>query len=157
MSKTKETVATEAPKLQPLTSLAEIQKLCAQQKRVEFNLDGRPCVLEVRRLTPAEDARIAEIIDSVIPPVIKGRTPEEDRLDTVNADYQKRKADAAVKARAQALYWSVPAIAGDKPGLSNLDDIARHVQSMLNETILALLWQASRDSGVEKAELVNFT
>lgn len=151
------TTPVEVVPVTPLTSLADIQKLCAQYKSVEFTLDGKPCALQVRRLTPTEEARRLEIIDSVIPPIIKGRTPEEDRLDTTNPEYQKRKAESVLKARAQALYWAVSAIASDKPGLTNLDDITRHVQSQLTDATLNLLWNGVMESGISQAELVNFT
>ena len=141
----------------PLTSLADLQALCSQKQRVEFVFNDQQCALEVRRLTPAEEAKIAEIIELVTPPVIKGRVPEEDRVDVTNPDYIKRKTDSAIKARAQALYWSVPCFSESKPGLTDLGDITTFVQGQLTESILDVLWKATRQGGVAMAELVNFT
>lgn len=153
----KATVEKTAPVSQPLTSLSEIQKLCAQTKRVEFTLDGKKCALEVRRLTPAEEARLAEIADSVTPPIIKGANPEQDRLDLTNAAYLKKKTEAALQARSQGLYWAIPAFQADKPNLTNLADIEKYIQGQLSEQLLDVLWKASRESGIAQADLVNFT
>ncbi len=149
----------EQPKVEEkkaaLTSLADIKKLCESRQRVEFEFNNSPCALEVRKLTPAEDARIAAIIDSVIPAVIRGKTPEDDRLDTQNQDYIARKRDSALRARAQALYWAVPAFSTERPGMTDLNEITTYIQSQLTEAVLTLLWNATQQHGVDLAALVN--
>jgi hypothetical protein len=157
MTKEQGKVKDSKAKQTPLTSLADLQKLVSQRFSVDFVFNSEKCSLEVRRLTPAEEAKIAEIIELVTPSVIKGRTPEEDRVDLTNPKYIKEKTDAAIKARAQALYWSVPCFAEAKSGLTDLSDIASFVQGQLTESILDILWKATRQSSVALAELVNFT
>ena len=141
----------------PLTSLAEIQKLCSNTRDVVFELNGRECRLPVRQLTPAEEARVSEVINSVMPSIIKGKTPDDDRVDYTNPEFIKRKNEAAVKGRALALYWAVPAFQEARPGLTDEKQITDYIQGQLNETVLNLLNQAAREGGVTLAEVVNFT
>ncbi len=161
MKKTQtDTAPIAAPVVAPtvaITSLKDIQALCQQLNKVEFDYFGKQCVLEVRRLFPHEEAKINEIIEAVVPAIIKGKTPEEDRLDLNNPNYVKAKSEAALKARAQAIYWAVPAIQVDRPGLTDLNAVRDYVQSILTEPILDVLWQATRKTGIDLAELVNFT
>lgn len=156
---TNNTPETEEPKAPPtvITSLAELDALCRKRSKVEFDLNGQKCSLEVRKLTPMEESKVNEIVESVTPAVIKGKTPEEDRLDLTNAKYIKDKNDASLKARAQALYWAVPAFQEGKPGLTDPNLVRDYVQGLLTEPILNMLWNATRESGVNLAELVNFT
>jgi hypothetical protein len=133
----------------PITSLAELTALCQEKKTVKFIFNDKPCAVEVRKLTPAEDAKIAEIVESVVPPVERGRVPEEDRVNGLNPEYIKKRADAVNKARALGLYWAVPMLNQGKSGLTNPDDICSFVQGQLTEPILVLLWNGIRYSGVE--------
>jgi hypothetical protein len=140
-----------------VTSLAEIQKLSTARKKVEFKLGEQTCSLEMRTLTPAEEARISDIVDAVTPPLVKGNMPEQDRIDTTNSDYIKRKTAAAIQARSQALYWAYEAFQQAKPGLTDLGQVTEFVQGQLTEPILNVLWTDTRKGGIDFVELVNFT
>ena len=140
----------------PITSLAELHKLCAKTLTVKFDVGGGPCEIQIRRLTPAEQSKIAEIAEAVLPPITKGRTPEEDRVNTFDPDYRKRKSEALQEARAVGLYWGVPAFSQAKPGLTNPPEICAFVQSQTTEAVLSLLWNAIQDPEL-KGDLVNFT
>lgn len=141
----------------PLTSLAEIQALAIQKQKCVFEFKGKSCELEVRSLTPAEEAAVAAIVEAVIPEVVKGPTPEQDRAKVNDAGFVKARAEAALKARAQAVYWAVPALRDAKPGLTDTGDIVQYIQGQLTESVIDMLWQATRKGGISLAELVNFT
>lgn len=161
--KESQTVASDAterkPAPKPITSLAELNALCQQKQKVEFDFNGSQCALEIRRLTPAEQSKIVEIVESVVPPIQKGRTPEEDRVDTFDATFRAKKAEAATKARSLALYWAVPAFREVKPDLRDPGEITNFIQGQLTEPILNVLWNATQQSGItgDVASLVNFT
>ena len=157
MKKNDKNNAAHEATVKTVTTLAELNQLCQQKQKVEFDFAGKPCALEVRKLTPHEEARVNEIIESVTPAVIRGKTPDEDRLDLSNPDFIRRKNAAALKARSLALYLAVPAFAVEKPGLADLDIIRDFIQGQLTEPILHTLWQATRATSIELAELVNFT
>jgi hypothetical protein len=143
----------------PITSLSELNALCQQKQKVEFDFNGKKCALEMRRLTPAEQAKIAEVVEAVMPPIQKGRTPEEDRVNTLDPEYRKKKSDAALRGRSLALYWAVPAISSGRPGLTDQAEICSYVQGQLTEPILNLLWNATQESDIrgDVGSLVNFT
>jgi len=144
--------------IKPLVSLADINALCRERRKVEFEFKGRKCALEVRALTPAEQSKVAGLIDAVTPPLVKGRTQEEDRLDVTNAKYVADKNEAATKARSMALYWGVPAFSEGRPGLTDPSQINAYVQELLTEPILDNLWNGVQRSGeAGLADLVNFT
>lgn len=139
----------------PITSLKDLQALCSKRHKVEFEFDGSPVSIEIRRLTPAEQARIAEIVDSVVPPIQKGKLPEEDRVNTLDPEYRKKKNLAIVEARSLAIYWAVPSFQEIEPGLTDPAAIAKVVQGALTEPILNALWDVLQDGGI-KDGLVNF-
>ena len=141
----------------PVTSLADLQQMCAKTRRVEFIFEGNPCAFDVRRLTPTEEARLGSIITEIQPPMIKGNIPENDRIDFMSADFMKRKAGAEIQVRAIGLYLCVPEIAAGKPNLTDANQITEYVQGLLTQPILDVLWKGVRDSGVTLAELTNFT
>jgi hypothetical protein len=149
--------AGQTPLPTPITSLAQFQALCEVKKTVQIEFDGRLYAVEVRRLTPAEDAILENIIGAVTPPILRGKTLEEDRPNFSDPEYLKRKAAAEVEARSLALYWCVPMFSAGRPGLANHQEITQFIQSKLNATVLNVLWQAVRNGGVTLAELVNFT
>jgi hypothetical protein len=148
---------TELPGMESKNQFESLAVLCRKPITVEIVFDNEKFTIEARRLTPAEDRAIDDIVAPVIPPIIKGKTPDDDRTDWTNADFIRRKAAAEVQARSLGLYMAVPGISAAKPGLVKHDEITAHVQSLFNEQILGLLWQAVRDGGVSKASLVNFT
>lgn len=163
MTETPNTQTTETPPEKPvaptpLATLAELNALCREKKKVEFVFNGKPCEIEIMCLTPAQQAKVQDIENSVQPPLIKGKTSEEDRFDITNANYIKAKGDASNKARAVGLYWCVPAFQADRPGLTDPQLILNYMQDQLSENILETLWRAViMAGGVQQSELVNFT
>jgi hypothetical protein len=146
------------PATTPITSLKELNALIRKRMKVEFDFNGTKCALEMRRLTAAESSKISEILESVTPPLIKGKTMDDDRLDLTNASYIKAKNLAAIQARAQAVYWSYPEVSAGNPNLKDPVEIADYVQSQLTDPIVQILYNATQDNGIGGvAELVNFT
>jgi hypothetical protein len=145
------------PKLTVVTSLEQLQKECERNLKIEFDYDGKKFQMEARRLTPAQDAKLAEILDLIVPPMIRGKQMEDDRPDVTNLEFIQKKNQAAIIARALALYWCVPVFGAEKPGLEKREEIVAFIQSKLNDQILNILYNAIRQGGVTIAELVNFT
>ena len=137
--------------------MEELQRACTQNRVVELQIGDTPFRVDVRPMTPHEDAQIQSLVASVAPPFIRGKTPEEDRPDYTQADFLRKKAVVEIEARALSLYWCVPLFKESKPGLQTKEQIADFIQQQFNSEILDILYVAVRKSGVVKAELVNFT
>ncbi len=140
-----------------ITTLDELSAIVDKPLTVEIDFLGQVLQIDCRRLTPAESAILSEIVDEAIPPVIKGRTMDEDRPDYDNPAFLKKKALVSLEARAMAIYWCVPMFNQAKPGLTNRSEITAFVQSKLNDGVLRALWQSISMPGVNRADLVNFT
>ena len=138
-------------------TFAEIHKLCNEVKNVELTLDERKCTIQFRRLTAAERQKLECITDEVMPPIIKGITPEQDRIEYTNSEFIKKKRISNAKARALAIYWCVPELRAMKPDLKEYDSIMDFVQSSFPEAVLVILEQSVSGSGITTAEMVNFT
>jgi hypothetical protein len=151
----------EGPKPQPtsskVSSLAELSAIVDKPLLIEFDWMGSLVQIEARRLRPAESAILSEMMDEAVPPVIKGRTMDEDRPDYGNVDFIKKKAQVGIEARAMALYWCVKMFSDAKPGLSNRKEITEFIQSQLSESVLRAMWNGVSHPVIEKSELVNFT
>lgn len=141
----------------PFSTLEEIHKTCVAMHRVDFVLDDKPFALEVRRLSPAEDAKLDDIMASVMPPIIKGQTQEQDRVNFTDPEFTKKKNAVNLQARALALYWCVPEFRKAKPDLTDPQAITDFVQSQLSPAVLGILFEAVKKSGVSLAEMTNFT
>jgi hypothetical protein len=92
----------------PLLSLAQLNALCRKPMRVEMNFCGSPLSIECYRLTPGQDAALAEIIEVVTPPMIRGKKMEDDRPDFSDEKFLIDKLRAEQQARALGLFWCVP-------------------------------------------------
>ncbi len=123
---------------------------------IQFGMD-RIFHISGRRLRPDEDAKLDDIMATVIPPVVRGDKPENDRLNYNHPDYVKAKAAIDLEARALGLYWCIPVFGKEKPGLTERKEITPFIQAKFTNQILDVLWQGIRDGGVKKAALINFT
>lgn len=139
-----------------VNSLAEAQKIADEFVSVPIMLNGQTMEVDVRRLRPDEDCQLAAMLESVVPPIKQGKTPEDDRIDFQNADFLKRKAEAEIGARALAIYWCVPIFSGERPGLTRKDEIVGFVQGKLTNSILNLLYAETRTGGIRIPEGINF-
>lgn len=145
-----------------LTSIDEMQNVFTKPFLIRVTFETKEYEFEARRLTPCESAKLEEIVSRVIPPIIKGKTMEDDRPDYTNSEYQKTKTAAMIEARSLAIVWCVPAFkaglekkhAGPVNGPAVIID---YVQGLLNEQLLEAIYQAVRSSGVEMASIVNFS
>jgi hypothetical protein len=138
-------------------SFADIHRLCQEVKTIELTIDGQLCPVNFRRLNAAERLKLEEVTDSVMPPIIKGLTPEQDRIDYTNAKFIHDKREVNAKARSLALYWCVPDLQQMKPELKEHDAIRDFVQGSFPEEVLAELEKAVHGSGLSLAEVINFS
>lgn len=143
----------------PITTLDELDAVCREQFECEFELHPGPrkVRLALRYLTPAEDARITEIIRSVPPKMIEGSRPGERVPDLTDPAYQSALQEARLKARALTLYLCVPMFSQAKPGLSDLKEIAEFVQGKLHEAVLEMIYERIAAGPVSVEDRVNFT
>jgi hypothetical protein len=124
-------------------SLEDLDKLCREPVKIAIPLlNGAPVEIEARRLTPAEAGRVNLELRRAMPKIVPGEKPGEDRFDLTDPDYQKRRQEALVRARALAIYLAIPIFQAAKPGLQDAEEITAFVQSRLTEEVLALLFGA---------------
>jgi hypothetical protein len=140
-----------------VTKLSDLQTYCERHITLELKFDETVFHIDARRLNPKEDAALDAILDTAIPPTLRGDKPENDRVSFNDPAYRKARAEVDLKARAMGLYWCVPVIHDAKPNLTKQEEILEHVQTTFNASILDVLWQAVRNGGVTMAALVNFT
>lgn len=138
-------------------SLTDLHAACNDYKTLEIHLDAKLFAVSFRRLNAAERVKMEEVSDAIMPNVVRGATPEQDRLNYADPDFIKRKREAQVKARAIAIYWCVPDIQKMKPELREYDAIRDFVQASFPDGVLSELFAAISNSGVTEAEVVNFT
>lgn len=138
------------PKLSDLTALVQ------KPIEVEVEWKDKRIFITARVLTPAEDAEIDDMLAQVLPPIIQGKTPDQDRPNFQSPEYQKARLAAETRARAVALYKACPMFAqAHEQRLTEVKAITDFVQAQLNEQILKALYDAVRQGGV-LAAYVNF-
>jgi len=149
-------VIQDTPPAPTTATLAEMQAMCDKKLYIDITFSGKTFRVEARRLTPEEDAQLDQLLNTVIPAVLKGRTQEEDRMDVTNLEFIRKKGIVEIEARSLALYWCVPMFAVEKPGLKDRGEITAFIQTKLNSALLSTLFNGIRNGGVTLAELVNF-
>jgi hypothetical protein len=146
-----------------ISSLSELQEICRKPMLCEFELDGRKLRLPVHRLT-AEEAELVQAIDrEVIPPLIVGKTPYDNRYNFDDPGYKSRKIHAEKVARAVAVYYGCPLLREAQPGLADREIIFAFVQKQLSELLAQYIFLKIMGEGMEierakeVAERTNFT
>jgi hypothetical protein len=145
------------PAVTRISSIEELTARCEAPLVARFTVDGNTLEVLCRRLTPAEEEKIASIGREIQPPLVKGRTPEEDRYDLANPVYQAKKSKAASMERALTIYEGCPIVKAGKPMLSDREAIWMYVQNLFSNTVLEILYLTIQQQGVKLAETVNFT
>ncbi len=156
------------PARRKLTTLADMQAVFEKSITIQFTFDGAEYEIEAKRLSPAESHKLEEMLITAAPPLIKGKTADDDRFDVANPDYVRKKTLLSIQARAMGIYWSVPAIrrdfdakqvaaTGSAANPPEVNAVTDFVQKLFNDQVLELIWQSVRDGGVQKLELVNFS
>lgn len=125
----------------------------------------------VRRLTPAEEAKVNLIALRALPPVVvasdgQGKPASgkeaEPRFDLSNPEYQEKAQHNKLLARALALYCAVPMFREGAPesvrenGELNLTRLLDWVQEQATEEVLETLYRAVSGGGADFAEALNF-
>ena len=162
-STTTKPAAPPAPAKPEVISISNIEELSATIQKpyklhIEYGTEAKFKTYEftIQPLTPAQDAAIEDHMNSVLPKMIHGKTPEDDRPDYNNPEYQKARLKAEYEAMAYGIYLAVPAFQTGGPGLKNIGEISSYVLAKVDMGILKALWSAIRRGGVLGAA-VNFS
>ena len=147
-------LALPAPVKNPITSLAEVLKIIESPVKAQFELDGQPVTLDVRRAMPAVMERRRALLRTPQPPWVK----ERNDYDQLNPTYMRQRDEAILQARSLTVYLCVPELAALKPGLTEPAQIHAAIGALLPETILELLELTAIGGGldVEVARRANF-
>jgi hypothetical protein len=144
----------------PIQTLEELQKICRAPLRCEFILQEKKVTVEVHRLTPLQTDEIEAIRREPTPPILKGRTPEENKPNYEDPAYKDACAKHGKLARAMTIYFGCPLFATEKPGLTNREHVYEFVQSKLTDLILEVIYLTISGEALrvrEVNEKVNFT
>lgn len=135
-----------------MMTLDELDALCRREVKVFIPgplKDGKPAAIAVtiRRLTPQETARVRELREAVVPPVVTVEDEETGRskreYDFANADYTRKLAGVAVTSRALAVWLGCEWFrAGAPPGTGDsTEKIQEYVQGRLTDSLIELIYQ----------------
>lgn len=153
--------APKRPKAAPITNLTAIQGMCDQYIDVDFDYDGTPIRLKVRRLRPVEQHKLDLLRAPVVPPIIRGKTMEEDRPDLNDTNYRMAKATMEHTCRNLTIYWCCPAFhtleEGGRPNLTDQQEIVDFVDGFFSHDILTLLADVAKSNPMSMGELVNLS
>lgn len=144
-----------------ITSLDELEALCRAPIDVEIKLGAREIKVPVRRLTPAEAARVDLIARKALPPVLTDPATKQQRYDFTNPKYVEERARHGIQARAVAVFVACP-LFRNAPGVdgSDVEKVTEFVQGKATEEILEQIYEvAARGTrGIEEEiERANFT
>lgn len=138
-----------------VTSLDELNQLCCKPFNVTISIDGQSYSIPCRRLTPAESAQIALIIDEVLPSQQLGQDGKDAQY-TVDAATRKKLGDANRDAMAMTVYIGCPMYRDKKPGLTNRKDIREFVDSVLSDHVVQAIYNAIVGGNIDMQAHVNF-
>lgn len=140
-------------------SLDDLDRLCRETRRVTVRVNGRELAVEVRALTPSEDARVAMVCERVRPPLKEGRVPGQFYPDVNDPGFIEARAKAMLQSRALALRLGCPMFASiPLPEGADLTALTEAIQSKVSSAVLGALHEAVLEgtSGTLE-EAVNFT
>lgn len=151
-----------------VATLSELEAAVNEELDLVVKLPGnRTMLVPVRRLTPAESARLFELLEESVPPVKKVSGPdgvEREEFDLANGPYRKKQRERERECRALALWWACPlfraspaAPAGTEPGAEpTASQIVTFVEGRLTEDILEQIYTVARALDLEVMRRVNF-
>jgi len=163
---TKENMKKTTPKPKFVSLLDDIQSICVKPVKIYFSMNGTDCMIPTRHLTPSESELLKLQLDELIPPMIKGKTEAEDRIDVGNVAYIQKKTKIERQVRAQAIFWATDSFKKKKPELveamysaANRQAITDFVQSFLTEDILDLIYAGITTPQINAVDpdKINFT
>jgi hypothetical protein len=139
----------------PITNLSEVLKIIETPVQAQFELDGRPVQIAVRRALPAVMEKRRALLRAPQPPYVK----ERNDYDQLNPQYLRQRDEAILQARSLTVYLCCPELAALKPGLTEPAQIHAAIGALLPETILELLELTAISGGldVEVARRANFS
>ena len=143
-----------------LTTLSDLQLLVEKPMRCGFTIDGQTVEIEVKRLTPAVEDKVREILRRVQPPFKKDRGPHGD-FDPLDPEYLKKRDAAEDTARAVTVYYCCPMVAAGKqlagPGPTGEQEILNYVNSILPRNLQELIEMTAKSGGLRVEDVANFT
>jgi hypothetical protein len=150
-----------------VTGFAQLKQLAEATFPCRFLLDSQLVELELRRLTPAEQAEIQKTYHFNETGILRSRTclPPQVKdakgvigYDLKNPKYQAELQDNYRLARALVIYAACPVIQAERAGLKEKSVILEYIENLpLGETALEVILWSVLGGGLRTAELVNFT
>lgn len=153
------------PKPKPYRGLEAIQEMVAAPVEVQFQVNGHDCEIVARLLTPAETEVLKLILDEAMPPIIRGKTEADDRIDFANPDYLRKKGERERLARALAVFWTCKDFQDafrkehgkdfDMMAPGQRGNILVFVQKMLVDDALDIIYKTVANPAISVKDLVN--
>lgn len=137
-----------------IKSAAQLNAMIRQPFIIAFGIDGAAVELEVTRLTPAEESKLAEVMQEVAVPPYSDKLKDHDFQD---AGWLAKREHLKRVVRSLRIYAGCAAVREDRPGMTNRDEIHAYVQGLWTEQILELINLSVQAGGLEVAERANFT
>ena len=139
-----------------IATLDQLQALVDAPVYCDFALDGQLIRVPCKRASQDVEEQIRSIEREAQPKFDPKRGPNGD-YDYSAPDYLAKRDKNAKVARALRVYTCCPAVAAQKPGLTDREQIYQYVKSILSENILELIALTTQGGGVGLVEKVNFT
>lgn len=158
---------TKDPQPQAVTTLFEIEALCAEAMQVDVLMKGQVFRFTGRRLVPNESKEIKLLTEQALPALVEG-SEENPRYNFDDPGYQRRKEDCKCRARAMAIWMAFPSFKATAEQLvaekqlaalpADVESVTKFIQERkIEETALDLLFAALTREVVEKQAYVGFT
>lgn len=149
--KTKSTTTKPAEvKVIQITSAKQLQQLVDATIPCEFKLDGQTVSLPVGRMTAHTFEQVRALRRKAVPKW----NPQRKAFDEYEPAYLEAVAKHEKLARSLIIYSHCPLIATEAPGLTNEEDIHRHVSKFFTEHILEMISLTIQAGGLERVERI---
>jgi len=136
----------KAVKPAPIVTLADLQAAIGVALSCEFEIDGKPVKLPVKRIDSTVDEQRRAILRTSVPPYVK----ERGDYDLLNPAYRKQKEDAEDVARSLVVYHCCPAVQEGNKGLHDAGAIHNYVKGALPPVIMEMIALTALGSGLTR-------
>ena len=140
-----------------IESLGQLKELLEKPVMCRFEVDGQEIELPCRRLNPKTQEAVQGILREAQPPFKRERGPNGD-YDYLDVKYLEKRDKNMKVARALVIYSGCPALAADRTGLTDAQQIYDFIQNgPLSETVLELISLTIQKGGIDVRERADFT
>ncbi len=146
----------EPVKVKVIKSFKELKAMLDVPINCQFDLDGVSVELPCQRLMPGVQEQVLKLLREAQPPFKRERGPHGD-FDWQSPAYLEARETNQRLARSLVIYTGCPAIAAEKPGLTDLKKIHEFVSGLLPETVCEVISLTIQKGGVDLRERSNFT